>query len=239
MRTVYIQSREDGEFPGTGFYASWHGFTALSYSVRKFAVPDLPDLDLSPATVVCGSVRTVRTALTRLGIPIPAELNIPPGTEPFLGRSVGRSTLGEVRKLQRVPLFVKPFDQGKIFTGHVVSGFGDLLQTVNLADDTPVLVQDPVEFRSEWRAFVLRCKVVGIGHYKGDPLLFPDPAVIQGLIAAYEDPFIAHSVDVGIDGQGRTQLVEMNDAYALGDYGLPSVTYARMIEARWDEMCGG
>lgn len=79
---------------------------------------------------------------------------------------------------------------------------------------------------------------MGLRQYKGDPLLFPDPAVIRAIIDAYRAPFVAHSVNVGIDAQGRMLLVEMNDAYALGDYGLPSVTYAQMIEARWDEMCG-
>lgn len=237
MRTVYILARDDGEFPSTSCYAAWHGFTSLNYAVRKFSVEQLPELELSPETIVAGSIRAVRTALGRIGRPVPPDLNTPPGTEPFLGRGSWASTLGEIRKLKRVPVFVKPFDQGKIFVGHVIHGFGDLLKSVDFDDDTPVLAQDAVEFQSEWRGFILRREVVGLRHYKGDPLLFPDPAVIHEILAAYEDPFVAHSLDVGIDRQRRTLLVEMNDAYALGDYGLPSITYARMIEARWDEMC--
>ena len=35
---------------------------------------------------------------------------------------------------------------------------------------------------------------------------------------------------------GKTLLVEVNDSYALGHYGLRTIPYARMIEARWEEM---
>lgn len=110
MRKVYIQAREDGELPGTGFYASWHGFTCLNYSIQKFTADRLPSLDLSAAAIVAGSVRTVRAALTLIGCPVPADLNIPPGTEAFLGRESWATTLGVIRRMARVPVFVKPFD---------------------------------------------------------------------------------------------------------------------------------
>ncbi len=32
-------------------------------------------------------------------------------------------------------------------------------------------------------------------------------------------------------------FVELNDADALGHYGLSPVLYARMVEAGWDESC--
>ena len=35
---------------------------------------------------------------------------------------------------------------------------------------------------------------------------------------------------------GRTLLVELNDAYSLGCYGLPSVSYAKLISARWSQL---
>ena len=33
-------------------------------------------------------------------------------------------------------------------------------------------------------------------------------------------------------------MIEVNDAYSLGSYGLRSIPYVRMIEARWIEIVG-
>ena len=34
----------------------------------------------------------------------------------------------------------------------------------------------------------------------------------------------------------ETLLVEFNDAYALGAYGLSSISYAKLISARWSQL---
>lgn len=39
-------------------------------------------------------------------------------------------------------------------------------------------------------------------------------------------------------GTDETRLVEVNDAYSAGDYGLDPLLYARFLEARWCEMTG-
>lgn len=36
----------------------------------------------------------------------------------------------------------------------------------------------------------------------------------------------------------QTVLIEFNDCYALGNYGLPSIYYAKMISARWSQLLG-
>lgn len=35
---------------------------------------------------------------------------------------------------------------------------------------------------------------------------------------------------------GQSRMVEANDAYALGCYGLPSLLYAKFIFARWSQI---
>lgn len=37
---------------------------------------------------------------------------------------------------------------------------------------------------------------------------------------------------------GRILLVELNDAYSLGCYGLPGVLYAKLISVRWSQLLG-
>ena len=36
----------------------------------------------------------------------------------------------------------------------------------------------------------------------------------------------------------KTIFLEMNDAYALGNYGLNCIDYAKMISARWSQLLG-
>lgn len=96
---------------------------------------------------------------------------------------------------------------------------------------------DPVEFASEWRYFVRRHEVVGVGHYRGDPFAHPDGATVRAAVAGYraEAP-AAYAIDFGVAADGRTLLVEVKDAYSLGHVGLRPVPYAGMLEDRWVEL---
>ncbi|ADQ61000.1 ATP-grasp domain-containing protein [Lactobacillus delbrueckii] len=46
----------------------------------------------------------------------------------------------------------------------------------------------------------------------------------------------ACSIDICYCKDGQSQMVEANDAYALGCYGLPSLLYAKFIFARWSQI---
>ena len=39
-----------------------------------------------------------------------------------------------------------------------------------------------------------------------------------------------------VTDDGRTLLVEFNDAYSLGCYGLNDIQYAKFISARWSQL---
>lgn len=219
MRPVYVQTQPDGRFLNANGYVASEGFRAFGYDVRTFVSGEVEALLLSPKSVVVGHIGTLWRALEELG------------------RGEWATTLGEVRRLGRVPVFVKPLERGKAFSGHVVGAFRDLIETAAFPDDLPLLAQAVVAFNSEWRAFVLWSGVLGVGHYRGDPLRFPDAPEIRAMLDAYDAPPAGYALDVGVTGNGRTLLVELNDGYALGSYGLPPVEYARLLEARWDELC--
>lgn len=46
------------------------------------------------------------------------------------------------------------------------------------------------------------------------------------------------ALDFGVTEDGRTLLIEMNDGYSLGFYGLEPALYARVLAARWAELNG-
>ncbi len=169
-----------------------------------------------------------------------------------LSLSLGQQAVQQVLALQHdgrplpvwvraldAPIFVKPLSQHKEFTGHVRRGdLDDLNRTAHLEDDFDVLVSDVVDFVSEWRCFVLRGQCIGAKPYAGDVrAISPDWRVLDGAIGALGDALPAGcSIDLGVTRTGETLVVEMNDGYALGSYGLAAVPYAQLLEARWEEL---
>jgi len=239
VRPVYIQSK-DGFPLSVNCYQAWRGFSERGYDCRWISFQEMQSTDcLESEAIVFGSIGLARKGLELLGVPNPPNLDYPAELRLFLGRTVGESTLGEVRSLfmegGHPAKFVKPRDTQKAFTGYVIERYKDLIKTAEFDDDMPVYVQDPVSFASEWRVYVLRGEVLGIGHYHGDPLEMPTPSVVRAMVQAYDSAPVAYGLDVGLS-RGRTQLVEVNDAYALGSYGLHHLRYVQMIEARWDEL---
>ena len=46
------------------------------------------------------------------------------------------------------------------------------------------------------------------------------------------------ALDFGLTKDGRTILIEVNDGYSTGNFGLVSVDYAKLLSARWAEITG-
>lgn len=234
---AYIQHKGGGPTNGNTFNAT-EGFRLLGVETVPFEAAELDALPLDRETLVCGYVGIVHRALERLGVALPALHPAPPAVAAFYGRSIRATTLGEVRTLDQ-PIFVKPLSQHKAFTGHVRRGdLDDLNRTAHLDDDFDVLVSDVVDFVSEWRCFILRGRCVGAKPYAGDVrATSPDWRVLDGALDALGDALPAGcSIDLGVTREGATLVVEMNDGYALGCYGLAAVPYAQLLEARWLEI---
>lgn len=107
-----------------------------------------------------------------------------------------------------------------------------------LGEDFPLLAQEPVAFKSEWRVFVLRGRVLGVSHYTGDALLFPSAGTIRLALGAFTGAPAGRSADFGVADDGRTLLVEINDGRSLGCRALVANLYTKLLEARWDEIVG-
>ena len=59
---------------------------------------------------------------------------------------------------------------------------------------------------------------------------------MKNAVSEYIDIPAACSLDFGVTDDGRTLLIEMNDGFAIGCYGLPDEQYAKFLTARWTEM---
>jgi len=240
MRKVYIQ--KNGEFITSNMYASWEGFRLKGYETipfeGEFESPELDAIPLSKDDIVCGYIPIVRKVFDRLGATQPDVPSIPASLLKFCGRQVWYGHLNDVHKQDYdvKPVFIKPKHTQKLFPGHVVSSFKDLIKTSAYPMDTVIQMSDPVNFITEYRGYVLRGELLGLRHYKGDTCVIPSGYTIKQAIAAFENAPVAYSIDFGVSDDGRSLLVETNDAFALGNYGLNSLDYTDMIEARWDQI---
>lgn len=249
MRAYVQQGRKgDPNYPNLERVA--YTFSERGYEMLRFEYPELCDgaldrglLSYPDETIVAGGVGTVRAAIKRANRSLPDLQELPDSLKPWIGREFWTSTLEAVRKPfengeETHPVHVKPLHEHKKFTGTVFKEFRDLIPSAAVADETEVLVQEVVEFVSEWRAYIFRNRIKNVANYRGDPLAFPDPTRMQDALKAFEDQPVACSMDWGITSTGETLLVEVNDGYSLGNYGVDMYTYTAMIEARWREIMG-
>ena len=236
-RKFYVRHR-DG-YPETEVLDySRRGFWLLGVETATYestaAIQDIPDL--SPTVGVAGYIEDVHWGLTKLNKPIPKNVDYPDELQEFLGRSLRRTQLGEVRTLVDSH-FVKPV-QHKIFNGMLWHNdeFSRRL-IVTQADDVEVWISDLVNFVSEYRSFILDGEILDCRHYKGDWSKAPNRSVVElGVQAMKGNCPIAYCLDWGVTDEGKTLLVEMNDAYSFGNYGLSPAIIALMLSARWHEM---
>lgn len=79
-------------------------------------------------------------------------------------------------------------------------------------------------------------QVLDVRPYTGDYHAQFDPSVIDDAISCWKDAPIAYGLDIGVTRDGRTLVVEVNDGYALGNYGLSPLNSINFHKARWKEM---
>ncbi len=216
------------------------GVPTTPFSLKQLRRKRLP---LSRHTLVAGDHDVMRAAFQQLEIDGPWLPTYPPGTQPFLRRSVSRSSLAAAR--QHVDstgerMFIKPADAHKRFTGFVYEPHAGSFQFDGASGQTQVWCSTPVEFGAEFRAYVVNGEIVGVCPYEGTTADVEEPTNIARQIVdamRIAGSLVAgFSIDVGQLEDGYA-LVECNDGFALGLYdGLPHAAYTRLIEARWLEL---
>lgn len=236
---IFIQQK-NGEWFSSAAYACWFAFSERGDEIIPFTYNQLcaGELAITKDTIVHGSVGAVRKALNIIDVKEPRNFDLPESLLSFIGRKTWLAKLSDIRQIEKYepPIHIKPFEGHKLFTGTVLKRRDDLLSIANISGDIEVLVQEYVDFVSEYRTYVLKKQAVGFGNYSGNPLILPDSRKISDAIDAFIDAPIAYSLDFGVTASGETLLVEANDAFSLGCYGCNAFKYTQMVEARWFEM---
>lgn len=244
LTQVFVQTW-DNIIASEPSYAAWAGFAAKGYDIVFYDWKDMKagQCPLSRTTLVVGAVSCVNFALKQIGVDPPAEYNLPECLAAYRGRKVWTTNWGDVHrqflKGRKEPIFVKPLSASKAFNGYVISNLADLEPTMKFPAHMELLASDRVEFLSEWRYCVHRNQIIGVGHYAGSFFHPPDAEVVQAAVRDFQlTAPVAYAIDFGVTKEGKTLLVEVNDAYGLGCYGLHPSKYAAMLEDRWLEIVG-
>ncbi|MCW3466111.1 ATP-grasp domain-containing protein [Chitinophaga nivalis] len=235
---VYIHKGSDGECANVNAFVALDGFRQLGWEILFYQ--DIAQLkEQLPEEVVVGGISDITKALAHFQITLPAPLDYPYSLHPFLGRQLWPSTLHTFAKeAGGQPVFIKPMNRSKAFTGKLITAERDLIGCYDYQEDMDIWCAEPVKFLSEWRCFVRYGHILDVRRYRGDWELHYDAAVIAATLQSYTSAPKAFALDFGITDKGETLLVEANDGYSLGAYGLNSLDYAKLLSARWAELTG-
>lgn len=236
---IYILGDKNGIPYSTNAFFAYNGFELLGYEVVMIqSIDEIQDRD--PENIVFAGIGNVERYLKDfLGMENRMKnFDYPEELKSYLGRNVTKTDFKTVFKDVAdngvtEPFFIKPYNEQKLFTGILVNRFGDLPP---IHENHELWKSEPVKFVSEFRGYVYYKKLMGIHFYKGDPFKVVDKEVVLSAIEAFKSSPISYSLDFGVTDKGETLLIEANDGHSLGNYGLQSYQYARMIASRWAEM---
>lgn len=233
--TLYIEKLIKGEFSNISFYTGIEAFYNMGFEIIE--VESFKKLNIKYDNIFFGSIAFVQTALKNLGFEIPEHNDYPICLNEFYGRKITESTINKIANNPELwNVFIKPKGALKKFTGTHVKSTYDLIGCGDIQNDTSVWVSEPVNFVSEWRVFVRYKKIIGVKPYKGDWRGQYNVKIIEKAVEAYENQPAGFAIDFGLTDDGRFLVVEVNEGYSIGNYGLFYIDYAKLISARWAEM---
>lgn len=235
MLNVHLQ-KYNGEFIGDFVQSAYEGLVNLGYSDIKY-FENFSEIPYERNCLIVGSVESSIRYFENINIPIPEVLNIPNSLQPYLKRNINVMEMGEFRKNYKLPTFIKPYDRVKYFPSGVASKKStiDFLLS-DVPNDFRVLTSEVVNMVSEYRCFINKGKLVGMKHYLGDFKIFPNVDLIEECISKCNIDNISYTMDFAITDKNETILIELNDGWSIGSYGLDPEIYVKFIIDRWRQI---
>ena len=254
MGKVYLKTRSDNgmgmEIPHSYNIANaMYGFRELGAEIVPYhLIEEIYDL-VEREDIVLDYIDQCNAIFKKFDV-VPQIPDYPEELSAFLGRKIWKDTINSISRDEQkwsAGNFVKPI-RDKAFTGKIISSINDLVGCGNYSEDYEVLVSEPIDILAEWRCFITYDELIDVRPYgqlmdqnRKSFLYQYDPKVLEKMMQVFtgwnERPN-ACSMDICYTKDGRTLLVEFNDAYALGCYGLHPIFYAKLISARWSQLLG-
>lgn len=199
------------------------GAMKKKFEIHTFEV--VSEIPKDNDTIVVGSVEDIQEYFNKKFSPIDDAILLK-----YKKREV---RIGKKPDINIFPIFVKPNNDIKNFTGFVATSESDL---AFIDDEVELQLQEVVDFESEYRVYISNCRIIGVKHYLGDPFLTLDENFVR---EAFRDSIKfkenSYVLDFGIFNN-ETYLIETNDAWAIGNYGLAPETYFHFLLERWIQL---
>jgi len=208
---------------------------------RGFKVVPFTDMISVPvykeSDIIIASVQATTDFFNKIDIEVPKYLGYPDTLKKYLKRDITKSNLNNNTK--DYPFFIKPADDVKLFTGELIEKEESLKfmrDYCDLTNDMELYISDPINIVSEYRCFVHKKELKGIQYYAGDFRKYIDASLVEKMIRDYDSSPIAYTLDVGVNDKGETMLIEVNDMWAIGSYGMDYKIYTSMCVDRMNEL---
>lgn len=245
VESVFIQLQGDRSFGYEEIlikdYAAQLNIPIVAYTPKQIYRRSLA---ISENTVVVGDVKCVEGALKQLGLNIPNPNPYPDCLKDFLHRRVWEMSIAELESKLRdgleTPIFAKPKEFLKRFTGRVFASEIDLYHVHGFSRKMNLLCSDVVDWVSEYRVYVVNGEIKHISHCEGEKGVDLDHGAIRNavnLLCSSNESYAGFCIDFGLLSTGETALIELNDGYSLGAYeGISADVFGDLTFARWLEL---
>ena len=238
---IYAKVRKNGEYHSPNIAHAVFGFREMGAEIVKYHIIDEIYDVVTEDDIVLDYIDQVRTILNKFHVRPVCE-DYPAQLRPFMGRKLWMDHIDSSNaNPEKWGVFVKPV-KDKAFTGIVIIGPRDLIGCGSCYENYEVICSEVLDIRREWRGFMVYDELIDIRPYKGDYHYNYDAKVIDQVVEAFRtipDRPMGCSIDFAVvvkEEREQTIFLEMNDGYALGNYGLYYLNYAKLISARWSQL---
>jgi hypothetical protein len=240
MQQAFIEIRS-GLPVNTDIMCAAEGFEQLGYRIRTFERTDIITAKYRLLYGTCpfvGSIDSMKSLFRSENV-MPQHLDFPPSIN--LGRTVRKVSLKLALDLFHFagePVFIKPVET-KLFNGMLVDNYDAFNYfTPFLEDDPDCWVSPKLDILSEWRGFVHNGKLVDCRHYAGNFRVYPDMKFLDKAVESCDLAISAYTIDLAVTTDLTSAVIEVNDFWAIGSYGLEPEMYAQMLSDRYFEILG-
>lgn len=213
---VYIKKTEENslfEQAKCGFIKM--GFETIYYDVLTSRVEE--------DAIVVGFIGDILNISKIMGFDELKQIDYPNELKEYLHRDISKTTTFNLPN--EYPFFIKPISI-KSFSGRVIKEFKDLIGVI----DTELYFTKTIhKIVSEYRCFILNGEIIGVKHYKGNPFISICENTLKDMVYKYKNAPKAYSLDIGVTDNMLNILVECNNGYSTGNYGLTEIQYAKFL----------
>jgi hypothetical protein len=243
MKKVYVQIKNgfpinaDIQSAVDGF--EYLGFDAIGFRIEEILAGKFDNIaKLNPFV---GSIDCMTALFKRINVyPIPIDFPKEILDSGLISRKIQILNIDDaIANFKRtlIPVFIKPV-QTKLFDGILVEDI-KYLNYFKGFEGTDVIVSNKLDILSEYRVYIHNGKMVYSANYAGDFELIPNYDYVRQVIASYASAPIAYTVDVAVVKDKDyiyNDIIEVNDFWAIGNYGLKCWDYAQMLLDRYFEI---